>query len=106
MLNKPRKGLPDIRTRSGLTSEAENPQRKFLRIASLELKRSLCTKVRDAARKRSEQMDDKIAELDADKAHLLASSRVVEAGAAEPAATPRPIGDLGSPARRGFMLKY
>jgi hypothetical protein len=45
------KGLQDIRTRGSLTSDAENPQRKFLRLASLELKKSLCRKVRDAARK-------------------------------------------------------
>jgi hypothetical protein len=46
------KGLQDIRTRGSLTSDAENPQRKFLRLASLELKKSLCRKVRDAARQR------------------------------------------------------
>ena len=71
-----RKGLQDIRTRSSLTGEAENPQRKFLRVASLELKKSLCRKVRDAARKRAEEMDRKIAELDDEKAQLLASSQV------------------------------
>jgi hypothetical protein len=103
MRNKPRKGLQDIRTRSSLTGEAQNPQRKFLRVASLELKKSLCSKVRDVARKRSEEMDRKIAELDSEKAQLLASSQFVEEGETNPPAAPRQI---GSQERRGFALKY
>ncbi|MGO8745025.1 MAG: hypothetical protein ACLQNE_03455 [Thermoguttaceae bacterium] len=106
MRNKPRKGLQDIRTRSSLTNEADNPQRRFLRVASLELKKSLCRKVRDAARKRSEEMDRKIAELDSEKAQLLASSQVVEEGETDPPAAPRPKADIGSQERRGFALKY
>jgi hypothetical protein len=97
MKNKPRKGLQDIRTRSSLTSEAENPQRKFLRVASLELKKSLCRKVRDAARKRSEEMDRKIAELDGEKAQLLVP---------DPAAAGQPAGETGPFQRRGLALKY
>ena len=106
MRNKPRKGLQDIRTRSSLTGEADNPQRRFLRVASLELKKSLCSKVRDAARKRSEEMDRKIAELDGEKAQLLASSQVAEEGETDPPAAPRPTGDIGSQERRGFALRY
>ena len=94
MKSKLRKGLQDIRTRSSLTGDAENPQRKFLRVASLELKKSLCSKVRDAARKRSEEMDKKIAELDGEKAKLLASSQVSAEGVTDPAAAqPSAIGD-------------
>ena len=103
---QPRKGLQDIRTRSSLASEAENPQRKFLRVASLELKKSLCSKVREAARKRSEEMDRKIAELDEEKAKLLAASQVPEQGPTNPAAVPRPASDGGSQERRGFALRY
>ena len=106
MRNKPRKGLQDIRTRSSLTSDLENPQRKFLRIASLELKMSLCRKVRDTARKRFEEMDRKIAELDGERKQLLASSQVAEQGETEPAAARRPARESGSPARRGLALKY
>jgi hypothetical protein len=106
MRNKPRKGLQDIRTSSSLTNEAGNPQRKFLRVASLELKKSLCSKVRDAARKRSEEMDRQIAELDSEKAQLLASNQVAEEGETDPPAAPRPKRDTGSQERRGFALKY
>jgi hypothetical protein len=106
MNNKPRKGLQDIRTRSSLAGDADNPQRKFLHVASLELKRSLCSKVRDAARKRSAEMDQKIAELDCEKAQLLASVQVAAQGQANPAAVPSPASNLGAPARCGFALRY
>jgi len=105
MKTQPRKGLQDIRTRSGLTGEAENPQRKFLRVASLELKKSLCNKVRDAARKRSQEMDRKIAELDGEKARLLAAGHAAEQGPAELVPAPT-AGDAGARPRRGFALKY
>ena len=106
MKNKLRKGLQDIRTRSSMTSEAENPQRKFLRIASLELKKSLCSKVRDAARKRSEEMDQKIAELDGEKTQLLASAQDSAQGPTNPTAVPPPTSDMGAQERRGFALRY
>jgi hypothetical protein len=106
MRNTPRKGLQDIRTRGSLTGDAENPQRKFLHIASLELKKSLCNKVRDAARKRSAEMDRKIAELDDEKARLLAASQIPECAEANPTAGRHPASDGGLPERRGFALKY
>jgi hypothetical protein len=106
MRNTPRKGLQDIRTRGSLTGDAENPQRKFLHIASLELKKSLCNKVRAAARKRLEEMDKKIADLDEEKAKLLASSQVLEQDQACLAVVQRPASASGSQERRGFALRY
>ena len=106
MRGSPRKGLQDIRTRGSLAGDAENPQRKFLHIASLELKKSLCNKVRAAARKRLEEMDQKIAELDEEKTQLLASSPVSEQGQTNPTAVPRPTREIGSRERCGFALKY
>lgn len=70
---RPSKGLQDIATRGSLTAGPESPQRKFLHVASLELKKSLCQKVRDAARKRAAEMDEKIAELDGEKERILAT---------------------------------
>ncbi len=97
-----RKGLQDIRTRSSLTSEVENPQRKFLRVASLELKKSLCRKVCDAAKKRAEEMEGKIAELDEEKGRLLAAHRLSPAEETDCKAAPPPAGQQP----RGFTLKY
>ena len=106
MIGKIRKGLHDIPSRSSLTSEVEAPQRKFLRAASLELKKSLCRKVRDAARTRAEEMERKIAELDAEQAQLLAAGQVSEP--AQPGRLPalHLARDLGADRRRGFPLKY
>jgi hypothetical protein len=98
MKNRIRKGLHDIVTRSGLTDDAKNPQRKFLFAASLELKKTLCAKVRDAAQKRIVQMDRKIADLDAEIAQLLAGDQGSAPG--------RPAGESASPPGRGFTLKY
>jgi hypothetical protein len=106
MISKLRKGLQDIRTRSSLTGDAENPQRKYLHVASLELKKSLCSKVRDAARKRSEEMDKKIAELDGEKAELLASSQIPAEGATDSAAAQPPAIGKGLQERHGFALRY
>ena len=106
MNNTLRKGLQDIRTRSSLTGEAENRQRKFLRAANLELKKSLCSKVRAAARKRLEEMDKKIADIDEEKTQLLASSQVSEQNQTNPTAVERPASESGSQERRGFALRY
>ena len=62
------------------------------RAASLELKKSLCRKVRDAAQERAEEMQQKIAELDDEQARLLAASP--------------PAGEAGSQRPQGFALKY
>jgi hypothetical protein len=106
MRNVTRKGLQDIRTRSSLSGELENPQRKYLRAASLELKKSLCRKVREAAKKRTEEMEEKIAELDDEQARLLAANRLSEAGETDSASAPPPAGQCGSQQPPGFTLKY
>jgi hypothetical protein len=101
-----RKGLQDIRTRSSVSGESENPQRKYLRAASLELKKSLCRKVRDAAKKRTEEMEEKIAELDHEKTRLLAAGRPSTPEETDSAAAAPPAGQPGSQPPRGFTLKY
>jgi hypothetical protein len=101
-----RKGLQDIRTRGSLTSEMDNPQRKFLRVASLELKKSLCRKVRDAAKKRAEEMDGKIAELDDEKTRLLAANRLSPPGETECTPASPPVSEVGPSPTQGFALKY
>lgn len=106
MTAKPRRGLQDIRTRSSLAGNAENPQRKFLDAASLELKKTLCRKVRDAALKRAAEMDQVIAELDAEQARILAAVPASDQG--QPRSTaPAPARAAAAPgARHDFTLKY
>jgi len=98
--------LQDIRTRSGLSGEAENPQRKFLRAASLELKKSLCRKVRDVAKKRADEMEGKIGELDHEQARLLAAGRPSQPEETDAAAASPSAGEVGSQQAHGFTLKY
>ena len=101
-----RKGLQDIRTRSSLGGELENPQRKFLRAASLELKKSLCRKVCDAAKERAEEMEGKIVELDHEQARLLAAEPLSPPGETPSKAVSPPAGRSGSQPPQGFTLKY
>ncbi len=105
MKNKPRKGLQDIRTRSSLTNETQNPQRKFLRVASLELKKSLCEKVRDTARRRAGEMDEKIAELDAELDCLLGGRQRRRAEGVQADDT-LCLADDQQQGQCGFTLKY
>jgi hypothetical protein len=101
-----RKGLHEIRTRSSLTSELENPQRKYLRAAGLELKKSLCRKVRDAARARTEEMDREIADLQQQQARLLAAAGVSAAGQTDLPGGSLPADGAGAGPPGGFSLKY
>jgi hypothetical protein len=106
MRAKPCRGLHDIITRSGLGSQTDSAQRKYLQIACLELRKTLCRKVRDAARDRAAEMDRKIAELDTEESRLLAAQRIVEPAQALPIPTPHLPCQRRPAARSGFTLKY
>lgn len=93
-----RKGLHDIVTHRGATTDENNPQRKFLAAASVELKKTLCDRVRAAARKRAAEMDCKIAELDAELDRLFGRRQCGEAGSR--------LADDPPQEQRGFTLKY
>jgi hypothetical protein len=102
-MNKiPRRRLQVIPPRADRSGTTQNPQRRFLRVASLELKRSLCAKVRDAARKRAEEMDRKIAELEAEKAQLLAGDPTTRLDAGRTTLREGPPPD----ASRCFTFRY
>lgn len=100
-----RRGLQNIRTRSGATTDEQNPQRKFLRVANLELRKTLCNKVREAARVRVVEMDEQLAEIEDEQSRLLAaahaSRRVTPARAAAAGGAPE---TASGPA--GLRLKY
>jgi hypothetical protein len=107
MNNQPRKGLQDITTRSGLAAgEIQNPQRRYLRAASLELKKSLCHKVRDAAVKRVAEMDLAIAALEDEKSQLLAKFHDLPLARGTSLPAPAAPGDSGVRRHRGFALRY
>lgn len=101
-----RKGLADIRTRSSMTSDAENPQRTFLHLACLELRKTLCRKVRDAARGRAAEMDRKIAELDGQASQILDTNQTLQEEASSPTAAPHWATDPGTAGKAGMRVKY
>jgi hypothetical protein len=68
-----RKGLKSIRTRTDMTRASAGSHCTFLRLASLELKRALCNRVKRAAAKRIEEVDKQLAEIEAEQAAVLQS---------------------------------
>jgi hypothetical protein len=106
MKNKVRKGLHDIITHGAMTDDAKNPQRKYLGAASLELKKTLCQKVREAARKRIAEMDRKIADLDAEMVQLLGTGGASKPGRPGTGSGRNSTEEPASLQGRGFTLKY
>jgi hypothetical protein len=100
-----RKSVRDIRTRTSLTSEEKVPQRKFLKLANLELKRALCNTVRDTARQRVEEMDKQLAEIAAEQARVLSAIRI-GLGTSPECGTPRAANGLTVSGRRGLTIQY
>ena len=92
-----RRSSRPIRTRTDQATDAEVPQRKFLRLADLELKRALCSRVRDAAANRVAEMDQQLAEITQEQARML---RTVDAATQ--------LAAFGDSTQRGsgFTLKY
>jgi hypothetical protein len=107
MKTRPHRGLQDVPTRSSLTSEVQNPHRKYLRVANLELRRTLCRKVRDAALKRAGEMESQMTQIEREEAQLLAAGGAVQDGGARTARPTLPSAGSSHPAQpHGITLKY
>ena len=106
MNKKTRKGLPDLVTRSNLSSESENPHRKFLRVANLELRKSLCSRVRAAAVRRVAEMDEQLADIEGQQSQLLCAVRESRPAASSPATGPHSPQDAEDICQETFTLKY
>jgi hypothetical protein len=94
-----------IRTQTSLTHGAQSPHCKFFTLAGLELQRAVCTMVRDAARKRLREMENKLTEIGHQQARLF---RAV-GGARQsrpPAASGRRAAESGELPPARFVLKY
>ena len=96
-----RKGLRGIRTRTDLTRASADSHSTFLRLANLELKRTLCNRVKQAAARRIEEVDKQLVEIEAEQATVLQSL---------PHGRQDESSENGSPPSRdaecGFRLKY
>ena len=106
MTRTPRKGLHDIATRSSRTSSLDTPQHAFLSMASLELKKTLCNKVLEAARKRCAEMDTQIAELEREQERLLAMALKDDPGLRRSPRGPHWEDGDGAVPSKGFTLQY
>jgi hypothetical protein len=70
----PRRGVQDIRTMSERINDADNPQRKYLTLAMLALEKARRSKEKQSANQRAANIDQRLAEINAEQAELLAAA--------------------------------
>jgi hypothetical protein len=70
----PRRGLQDIRTMSERISDAENPQRKYLALAMLELEKARRNKEKSSSSQRVASINQRLADITAEQTELLAAA--------------------------------
>lgn len=70
----PRRGIQDIRTMSERISDADNPQRKYLALAMLELERARRNKEKQNASQRVANIDQRLADITAEQTELLSAA--------------------------------
>ena len=72
----PRRGVQDIRTMTERISDADNPQRKYLALAMLELERARRNKEKQSASQRVANIDQRLADIEAEQSDLLATAEL------------------------------
>ena len=77
---KSHKRLHDIRTMSDRVSDAEKPQRKFIKLAILELEKVRRGKEKRCASEHIKNLDKRLAEIEIEQAKLAESVYVVHQG--------------------------
>lgn len=102
----PRRGLTDIRTMSDLLSETSNPQRKFLKLAMLAMEKTRRGKERKSARLRIEDIDSRLAEIEAESESLQRLVGVGGSGESSDTSTPPPRPKPPHRSGGGFKLRY
>ena len=101
----PQRGLQDIRTMSERISDVDNPQRKYLALAMLELERARRNKEKQAASQRVANIDQRMVEIAAAQADLLAVAKA-DLDASDPAKQSGRLAGSDSQAGCGFKLAY
>ena len=74
MKSIPTRGLQEIRTMSERITDADNPQRKYLALAMLELERARRNKEKCSASQRVSSIDQRLADITAEQTELLAAA--------------------------------
>jgi hypothetical protein len=101
----PRRGVQDIRTMSERISDTENPQRKYLALAMLELERARRNKEGQSARQRVANIDQRLADISAEQTELLAATEA-ELEISGLAAQQGKAADSDAQSGGGFKLIY
>lgn len=102
----PRRGLRDIRTMSDLLSETSNPQRKFLKLAMLAMEQTRRGKERKSARLRIEDIDNRLAEIEAESETLRRLVGMGGSGESGDTSTPPPQPKPSHRSAGGFKFRY
>jgi len=99
------KGLQDIRTMTERASNADNPQRKYLTLAMLELEKVRRNKERQSASQRVESIDRRVAQIEQEQVDLLTAveAELADSSLLKGSATTR---DPESRDKQGFNLTY
>ena len=97
------RGAQDIRTQSGAVNPMANPSTAYLRIAVLEMEKERRGREKESALRRVRNVDSRSAQIEAEKAALLASIGPSQGnrrpgGPSDPAAPP--------PAAPGVRIRY
>jgi hypothetical protein len=77
MRSRPRKGVHDVPTMTDRVSGAEEPQRKFIKLAILELEKVRRGKENRRARERASELEGRLEEIEEEQADLLRTARVL-----------------------------
>jgi hypothetical protein len=99
----PRRGVQDIRTMTERISDADNPQRKYLALAMLELERARRNKEKQSASQRVHNIDQRLADISAEQTELLAAA---EAELQTAAMQPRRGQSADAECEGGFKIAY
>jgi hypothetical protein len=70
----PRRGVQDIRTMTERISDVDNPQRKYLALAMLELEKARRLKERKSSSQRVANINQRLADIAAEQTELLAAA--------------------------------
>jgi hypothetical protein len=103
----PRRGLQEIRTLSGRISAVDNPQKKYMAMAMLELERARRNKEKQSAGQRVTNINQRLADISAEQTSLLAQAKV-ELAASRRTRKRKQAKDTnsGEPSGSGFKLAY
>jgi mannitol-specific phosphotransferase system IIBC component len=88
MRRKSQKTLQNIKTLSDRVSDAEKPQRKYIKLAILELEKVRRSKEKNKAREQMINLDKRLAEIETEQARLMEAVYVVHPGVGSPAIGP------------------